>query len=60
MKPLRLLPAAVALILTACASQPGPATHQAAASAIAVPQIRRPQEETAQWWFTAPGMSVRR
>jgi len=52
-KPLRLLPAAVALILTACASQPGPATHQAAASAIAVPQIQRPQQETAQWWFTA-------
>lgn len=53
MKPLRVLPAAVALILTACASQPGPATHPAAAAAIAVPQIRRPQEETAQWWFTA-------
>lgn len=53
MKPLRLLPAAVALILTACASQPGPATHQTAASAIAVPQIQRPQQETAQWWFTA-------
>lgn len=59
MKPLRVLPAAVALILTACASQPGPATHQAAASAVTVPQIRRPQEETAQWWFTAGAAAAR-
>lgn len=49
----RLLPAAVALILTACASQPGPSGTGAAARPIVVPAIQRPQQETADWWFTA-------
>ncbi len=53
MNALRLLPAALALILTACASQPGPSGGSTAARAIVVPEIRRPQGETADWWFTA-------
>jgi alkaline phosphatase len=53
-KPLRLLPCLVALSLTACASQPaGPGRSAAAPAPIAVPQIQRPQQETAAWWFTA-------
>nr|WP_257387991.1 alkaline phosphatase [Tahibacter caeni] len=56
---MRLLPAAAALILTACASQPGPASHRAAVADIAVPDIQRPQQETAQWWFTAGAAAAR-
>ena len=52
MNALRLLPAAVSVILTACASQPAPSGN-ASTRAIAVPQIERPQQETADWWFTA-------
>ena len=53
MNALRLLPAAVALVLTACASQPAPSGGAATTRTIAVPQIQRPQQETADWWFTA-------
>jgi alkaline phosphatase len=51
-KALCLLPAAVAVILSACASQPGPSAARAP-TPIAVPAIQRPQQETAAWWFTA-------
>ena len=40
------------LALTARASQPT-TSPQAASRPIAVPQIQRPQGETAAWWFTA-------
>lgn len=52
MKALCLLSAAVAVTLSACASQPGPSTARAP-TPIAVPAIQRPQQETAAWWFTA-------
>lgn len=52
MKSLCLLSAAVAVTLSACASQPGPSTARAP-TPIAVPAIQRPQQETAAWWFTA-------
>lgn len=52
MKALCLLSAAVAVTLSACASQPGPSAARAP-TPIAVPAIQRPQQETAAWWFTA-------
>ncbi len=52
MKALCLLSAAVAVTLSACASQPGPSAARAP-TPIAVPSIQRPQQETAAWWFTA-------
>ncbi|WP_313916218.1 alkaline phosphatase [Tahibacter sp.] len=52
MKALCLLSAAVAVTLSACASQPGPSAARAP-TPIAVPVIQRPQQETAAWWFTA-------
>jgi len=51
-KALCLLSAAIAVTLSACASQPGPSTARAP-TPIAVPAIQRPQQETAAWWFTA-------
>lgn len=52
MKALCLLSAAVAVTLSACASQPGPSAARTP-TPIAVPAIQRPQQETAAWWFTA-------
>lgn len=52
MKASCLLSAAVAVTLSACASQPGPSAARAP-TPIAVPAIQRPQQETAAWWFTA-------
>lgn len=54
MKPLRLLPCLIAFGLSACATRPeAPVAAAATTNPIAVPQITRPQGETAQWWFTA-------
>ncbi|TDR41155.1 alkaline phosphatase [Tahibacter aquaticus] len=53
-KRLHPLPCLLALGLTACASQPTASPHASATlTPIAVPQIQRPQQETAAWWFTA-------
>ncbi|UXI68162.1 alkaline phosphatase [Tahibacter amnicola] len=58
MRTLRPAPLALALLLSACASQPtadraGHPGADAAAGAIEVPSIARPSGETAAWWFTA-------
>ncbi|KRF02150.1 alkaline phosphatase [Frateuria sp. Soil773] len=45
-----LLALAVSL-LAACAAQPVAPASPTAAAAIEVPAIRRPQQETPQWWF---------
>ena len=51
---MRLLPLAVAAFLTACAA--APTTEPAATAtmhAVDVPQVRRPDGETAAWWYRA-------
>ena len=54
MKRLRLVPATLAVVLSACAHVPSSDAPAArATTAIEVPSIKRPTEESAAWWFTA-------
>lgn len=53
MRSLRLMPVAAALVLSACAGTAQRPAAEAALRPIVVPQIQRPQQETAAWWFTA-------
>lgn len=54
MKRLRLAPLTLAVVLSACATQPSSdVPSRRAATAIEVPSIARPSGESAAWWFTA-------
>jgi alkaline phosphatase len=49
---------AVGLLLAGCASTPGPAPAGSSASAIEVPAIQHPGQETPAWWFRAGAASA--
>ncbi|KGQ19621.1 Alkaline phosphatase [Lysobacter dokdonensis DS-58] len=50
---MRLTTLALATLLTACASAPAPHTVAAAPQPVDVPQVARPDGETAAWWYRA-------
>ena len=54
MNRLRIVPLTLTAALSACAHQPSSDAPAArAATAIVVPTIERPKQESAAWWFTA-------